>query len=181
MSGQPGKPRSPAPPPRFCPSPTKEWRMLIAQSSSPLQTNENVVDVDVSVPSDESEREDSGYVPRSSVVRMPSGLSDFTDGGFAALQLYDGWMDDRPGKRPPPPLFDTFSERGDDELDLDALPTFGRVRIDDGSRSPSPAEETAKIWDRMFCTFDTSVLVCPGIGLADDDDEEGLRVPWAPS
>ena len=69
------------------------------------------------------------------------------------------------------------TERGDDELE----PTFGRVRIDDGSRSPSPAEETAKIWDRMFCTFDTSVLVCPGIGPADDDDEEGLRVPWAPS
>ena len=156
-------------------------RMLMAQSSSPPQDSSDVVDVDVSVPSDESEREDSGYVPRSSVVRMPSGLSDFTDGGFAALQLYDGWMDDRPGKRPPPPLFDTFSERGDDELDLDALPTFGRVRIDDGSRSPSPAEETAKIWDRMFCTFDTSVLVCPGIGPADDDDEEGLRVPWAPS
>ena len=153
--------------------------MLMAQSSSPPQDSSDVVDVDVSVPSDESEREDSGYVPRSSVVRMPSGLSDFTDGGFAALQLYDGWMDDRPGKRPPPPLFDTFSERGDDELD--ALPTFGRVRIDDGSRSPSPAEETAKIWDRMFCTFDTSVLVCPGIGLAGDDDEEGLRVPWAPS
>ena len=85
-------------------------------------------------------------------------------------------MDDRPGKRP---LFDTFSERGDDELDAPA--TFGRVRIDDGSRSPSPAEETAKIWDRMFCTFDTSVLVCPGIGPADDDDEEGLRVPCAPS
>ena len=175
MSGQPGKPRSPAPPPRFCPSPTKEWRMLIAQSSSPLQTNENVVDVDVSVPSDESEREDSGYVPRSSVVRMPSGLSDFTDGGFAALQLYDGWMDVSTGKRPPPPLFDTFSERGDDELD------FGRLRIDDGSRSPSPAEETARVWDRLFCSFDTSVLVCPGVGLADDDDEEGLRVPWAPS
>ena len=154
--------------------------MLMAKSSSPPQDSSDVVDVDVSVPSDESEREDSGYVPRSSVVRMPSGLSDFTDGGFAALQLYDGWMDDRPGKRPPPPLFDTFSERGDDELDLDALPTFGRVRIDDGSRSPSPAEETAKIWDRMFCTFDTSVLVCPGIGPVDDDDEEGLRVPWAP-
>ena len=172
MSGQPGKPRSPAPPPRFCPSPTKEWRMLIAQSSSPPQDSSDVVDVDVSVPSDESEREDSGYVPRSSVVRMP-------DGNLASLQLYDGWMDDRPGKRPaPPPLFDTFSERGDDELD--ALP-FGRVRLDDGSRSPSPAEETAKIWDRMFCTFDTSVLVCPGIGPADDDDEEGLRVPWAPS
>ena len=169
MSGQPGKPRSPAPPPRFCPSPTKEWRMLIAQSSSPLQTNENVVDVDVSVPSDESEREDSGYVPRSSVVLMP-------DGNLASLQLYDGWMDDRPGKRP---LFDTFSERGDDELDAPA--TFGRVRIDDGSRSPSPAEETARVWDRLFCSFDTSVLVCPGVGLADDDDEEGLRVPWAPS
>ena len=173
MSGQPGTNRSRAPPPRFCPSPTK-IRMLMAQSSSPPQASETVVDVDVSVPSDESEREDSGYVPRSSVVRMP-------DGNLASLQLYDGWMDDRPGKRPPPPLFDTFSERGDDELDLDALPTFGRVRIDDGSRSPSPAEETAKIWDRLFCTFDTSVLVCPGIGLADDDDEEGLRVPWAPS
>ena len=174
MSGQPGKPRSPAPPPRFCPSPTK-IRMLMAQSSSPPQASETVVDVDVSVPSDESEREDSGYVPRSSVVRMP-------DGNLASLQLYDGWMDDRPGKMPPPPLFDTFSERGDDELELDALPPFGRVRIDDGSRSPSPAEETAKIWDRMFCTFDTSVLVCPGIGPADDDDdEEGLRVPWAPS
>ena len=171
MSGQPGTNRSRAPPPRFCPSPTK-IRMLMAQSSSPPQASETVVDVDVSVPSDESEREDSGYVPRSSVVRMP-------DGNLASLQLYDGWMDDRPGKRPPPPpLFDTFSERGDDELD--ALP-FGRVRIDDGSRSPSPAEETAKIWDRMFCTFDTSVLVCPGIGPADDDDEEGLRVPWAPS
>ena len=169
MSGQPGTNRSRAPPPRFCPSPTK-IRMLMAQSSSPPQASETVVDVDVSVPSDESEREDSGYVPRSSVVRMP-------DGNLASLQLYDGWMDDRPGKRPPP-LFDTFSERGDDELD--ALP-FGRVRLDDGSRSPSPAEETAKIWDRMFCTFDTSVLVCPGIGLADDDDEEGLRVPWAPS
>ena len=179
MSGQPGTNRSNVPPPRFCPSPTK-IRMLMAQSSSPPQASETVVDVDVSVPSDESEREDSGYVPRSSVVRMPSGLSDFTDGGFAALQLYDGWMDDRPGKRPPPPpLFDTFSERGDDELDAPA--TFGRLRIDDGSRSPSPAEETAKIWDRMFCTFDTSVLVCPGIGPADDDDEEGLRVPWAPS
>ena len=174
MSGQPGTNRSRAPPPRFCPSPTK-IRMLMAQSSSPPQASETVVDVDVSVPSDESEREDSGYVPRSSVVRMP-------DGNLASLQLYDGWMDDRPGKRPPPPLFDTFSERGDDELDLDALPTFGRVRLDDGSRSPSPAEETAKIWDRMFCTFDTSVLVCPGIGPADgDDDEEGLRVPWAPS
>ena len=146
-------------------------RMLMAQSSSPPQASETVVDVDVSVPSDESEREDSGYVPRSSVVRMP-------DGNLASLQLYDGWMDDRPGKRPPPPLFDTFSERGDDELD--ALP-FGRVRLDDGSRSPSPAEETARVWDRLFCTFDTSVLVCPGIGLADDDDEEGLRVPWAPS
>ena len=171
MSGQPGTNRSRAPPPRFCPSPTK-IRMLMAQSSSPPQASETVVDVDVSVPSDESEREDSGYVPRSSVVRMP-------DGNLASLQLYDGWMDDRPGKRPaPPPLFDTFSERGDDELD--ALP-FGRVRLDDGSRSPSPAEETAKIWDRMFCTFDTSVLVCPGIGPADDDDEEGLRVPWAPS
>ena len=171
MSGQPGTNRSRAPPPRFCPSPTK-IRMLMAQSSSPPQASEIVVDVDVSVPSDESEREDSGYVPRSSVVRMP-------DGNLASLQLYDGWMDDRPGKRPPPPpLFDTFSERGDDELD--ALP-FGRVRLDDGSRSPSPAEETAKIWDRMFCTFDTSVLVCPGIGIADDDDEEGLRVPWAPS
>ena len=171
MSGQPGTNRSRAPPPRFCPSPTK-IRMLMAQSSSPPQASETVVDVDVSVPSDESEREDSGYVPRSSVVRMP-------DGNLASLQLYDGWMDDRPGKRPPPPpLFDTFSERGDDELD--ALP-FGRVRLDDGSRSPSPAEETAKIWDRMFCTFDTSVLVCPGIGIADDDDEEGLRVPWAPS
>ena len=171
MSGQPGTNRSRAPPPRFCPSPTK-IRMLMAQSSSPPQASETVVDVDVSVPSDESEREDSGYVPRSSVVRMP-------DGNLASLQLYDGWMDDRPGKRPPPPpLFDTFSERGDDELD--ALP-FGRVRLGDGSRSPSPAEETAKIWDRMFCTFDTSVLVCPGIGLADDDDEEGLRVPWAPS
>ena len=151
-------------------------RMLMAQSSSPPQASETVVDVDVSVPSDESEREDSGYVPRSSVVLMPSGLSDFTDGGFAALQLYDGWMDDRPGKRP---LFDTFSERGDDELDAPA--TFGRVRIDDGSRSPSPAEETARVWDRLFCSFDTSVLVCPGIGPADDDDEEGLRVPWAPS
>ena len=170
MSGQPGTNRSRAPPPRFCPSPTK-IRMLMAQSSSPPQDSSDVVDVDVSVPSDESEREDSGYVPRSSVVRMP-------DGNLASLQLYDGWMDDRPGKRPPPPLFDTFSERGDDELD--ALP-FGRVRLDDGSRSPSPAEETAKIWDRMFCTFDTSVLVCPGIGPADDDDEEGLRVPWAPS
>ena len=170
MSGQPGKPRSPAPPPRFCPSPTK-IRMLMAQSSSPPQASETVVDVDVSVPSDESEREDSGYVPRSSVVRMP-------DGNLASLQLYDGWMDDRPGLLP---LFDTFSERGDDELELDALPTFGRLRIDDGSRSPSPAEETAKIWDRMFCTFDTSVLVCPGIGPVDDDDEEGLRVPWAPS
>ena len=181
MSGQPGKPRIGAPPPRFCPSPTKEMRMLMAQSSSPPQDSSDVVDVDVSVPSDESEREDSGYVPRSSVVRMPSGLSDFTDGGFAALQLYDGWMDDRPGKRPPPPLFDTFSERGDDEIQLDAPATFGRVRIDDGSRSPSPAEETARVWDRLFCSFDTSVLVCPGVGLADDDDEEGLRVPWAPS
>ena len=168
MSGQPGTNRSRAPPPRFCPSPTK-IRMLMAQSSSPPQDSSDVVDVDVSVPSDESEREDSGYVPRSSVVLMP-------DGNLASLQLYDGWMDDRPGKRPPP-LFDTFSERGDDELE----PTFGRVRIADGSRSPSPAEETAKIWDRMFCTFDTSVLVCPGIGPADDDDEEGLRVPWAPS
>ena len=171
MSGQPGTNRS-APPPRFCPSPTKEMRMLMAQSCSPPQASETVVDVDVSVPSDESEREDSGYVPRSSVVLMP-------DGNLASLQLYDGWMDDRPGKRPPPPLFDTFSERGDDELDAPA--TFGRLRIDDGSRSPSPAEETAKIWDRMFCTFDTSVLVCPGIGPADDDDDEGLRVPWAPS
>ena len=170
MSGQPGTNRSRAPPPRFCPSPTK-IRMLMAQSSSPPQASETVVDVDVSVPSDESEREDSGYVPRSSVVRMP-------DGNLASLQLYDGWMDDRPGLLP---LFDTFSERGDDELELDALPTFGRLRIDDGSRSPSPAEETAKIWDRMFCTFDTSVLVCPGIGPADDDDEEGHRVPWAPS
>ena len=113
-------------------------------------------------------------MPRSSVVLMP-------DGNLASLQLYDGWMDDRPGKRPPPPpLFDTFSERGDDKLE-DALPTFGRVRIDDGSRSPSPAEETARVWDRLFCSFDTSVLVCPGVGLADDDDEEGLRVPWAPS
>ena len=156
--------------------------MLMAQSSSPPQDSSDVVDVDVSVPSDESEREDSGYVPRSSVVRMPSGLSDFTDGGFAALQLYDGWMDVSPGKRPPPPpLFDTFSERGDDEIQLDAPATFGRVRIDDGSRSPSPAEETARVWDRLFCSFDTSVLVCPGVGLADDDDEEGLRVPWAPS
>ena len=170
MSGQPGTNRSRAPPPRFCPSPTK-IRMLMAQSSSPPQASETVVDVDVSVPSDESEREDSGYVPRSSVVLMP-------DGNLASLQLYDGWMDDRPGLLP---LFDTFSERGDDELELDALPTFGRLRIDDGSRSPSPAEETAKIWDRMFCTFDTSVLVCPGIGPVDDDDEEGLRVPWAPS
>ena len=169
MSGQPGTNRSRAPPPRFCPSPTK-IRMLMAQSSSPPQASETVVDVDVSVPSDESEREDSGYVPRSSVVLMP-------DGNLASLQLYDGWMDDRPGKRPPPPLFDTFSERGDDELE----PTFGRVRIDDGSRSPSPAEETARVWDRLFCSFDTSVLVCPGVGLADDDDEEGLRVPWAPS
>ena len=147
-------------------------RMLMAQSSSPPQASETVVDVDVSVPSDESEREDSGYVPRSSVVLMP-------DGNLASLQLYDGWMDDRPGKRPPPPLFDTFSERGDDELEAPA--TFGRVRIDDGSRSPSPAEETARVWDRLFCSFDTSVLVCPGVGLADDDDEEGLRVPWAPS
>ena len=147
--------------------------MAMAQSSSPPQASETVVDVDVSVPSDESEREDSGYVPRSSVVLMP-------DGNRASLQLYDGWMDDRPGKRPPPPpLFDTFSERGDDELD--ALPTFGRVRIDDGSRSPSPAEETARVWDRLFCSFDTSVLVCPGVGLADDDDEEGLRGPGAPS
>ena len=149
-------------------------RMLMAQSSSPPQASETVVDVDVSVPSDESEREDSGYVPRSSVVLMP-------DGNLASLQLYDGWMDDRPGKRPPPPLFDTFSERGDDEIQLDAPATFGRVRIDDGSRSPSPAEETARVWDRLFCSFDTSVLVCPGVGLADDDDEEGLRVPWAPS
>jgi len=148
-------------------------RMLMAQSSSPPQASETVVDVDVSVPSDESEREDSGYVPRSSVVLMP-------DGNLASLQLYDGWMDDRPGQRPPPPpLFDTFSERGDDELDAPA--TFGRLRIDDGSRSPSPAEETARVWDRLFCSFDTSVLVCPGIGPADDDDEEGLRVPWAPS
>ena len=147
-------------------------RMLMAQSSSPPQASETVVDVDVSVPSDESEREDSGYVPRSSVVLMP-------DGNLASLQLYDGWMDDQPGKRPPPPLFDTFSERGDDELEAPA--TFGRVRIDDGSRSPSPAEETARVWDRLFCSFDTSVLVCPGVGLADDDDEEGLRVPWAPS
>ena len=171
MSGQPGTNRSRAPPPRFCPSPTK-IRMLMAQSSSPPQASETVVDVDVSVPSDESEREDSGYVPRSSVVLMP-------DGNLASLQLYDGWMDDRPGKRPPPPLFDTFSERGDDELDAPA--TFGRLRIDDGSRSPSPAEETARVWDRLFCSFDTSVLVCPGVGLADDDDEEGLRVPWAPS
>ena len=143
--------------------------MLMAQSSSPPQDSSDVVDVDVSVPSDESEREDSGYVPRSSVVLMP-------DGNLASQQLYDGWMDDRPGKRP---LFDTFSERGDDELDAPA--TFGRVRIDDGSRSPSPAEETARVWDRLFCSFDTSVLVCPGVGLADDDDEEGLRVPWAPS
>ena len=151
--------------------------MAMAQSSSPPQDSSDssdVVDVDVSVPSDESEREDSGYVPRSSVVLMP-------DGNLASLQLYDGWMDDRPGKRPPPPpLFDTFSERGDDKLE-DALPTFGRVRIDDGSRSPSPAEETARVWDRLFCSFDTSVLVCPGVGLADDDDEEGLRVPWATS
>ena len=147
-------------------------RMLMAQSSSPPQASETVVDVDVSVPSDESEREDSGYVPRSSVVLMP-------DGNLASLQLYNGWMDDRPGKRPPPPLFDTFSERGDDELDAPA--TFGRVRIDDGSRSPSPAEETARVWDRLFCSFDSSVLVCPGIGPADDDDDEGLRVPWAPS
>ena len=147
-------------------------RMLMAQSSSPPQASETVVDVDVSVPSDESEREDSGYVPRSSVVLMP-------DGNLASLPLYNGWMDDRPGKRPPPPLFDTFSERGDDELDAPA--TFGRLRIDDGSRSPSPAEETARVWDRLFCSFDTSVLVCPGVGLADDDDEEGLRVPWAPS
>ena len=146
-------------------------RMLMAQSSSPPQASETVVDVDVSVPSDESEREDSGYVPRSSVVLMP-------DGNLASLQLYDGWMDDRPAKRP---LFDTFSERGDDEIQLDAPATFGRVRIDDGSRSPSPAEETARVWDRLFCSFDTSVLVCPGVGLADDDDEEGLRVPWAPS
>ena len=145
-------------------------RMLMAQSSSPPQASETVVDVDVSVPSDESEREDSGYVPRSSVVLMP-------DGNLASLQLYDGWMDDQPGKRLP--LFDTFSERGDDELEAPA--TFGRVRIDDGSRSPSPAEETARVWDRLFCSFDTSVLVCPGVGLADDDDEEGLRVPWAPS
>ena len=146
--------------------------MLMAQSSSPPQDSSDVVDVDVSVPSDESEREDSGYVPRSSVVLMP-------DGNLASLQLYDGWMDDRPGKRPPPPPFvDTFSERGDDELDAPA--TFGRLRIDDGSRSPSPAEETARVWDRLFCSFDTSVLVCPGVGLADDDDEEGLRVPWAP-
>ena len=91
-------------------------RMLMAQSSSPPQASETVVDVDVSVPSDESEREDSGYVPRSSVVRMP-------DGNLASLQLYDGWMDDRPGKRP---LFDTFSERGDDELDAPA--TFRRRR-----------------------------------------------------
>ena len=173
MSGQPGTNRSNAPPPRFCPSPTKVRRMLMAQSSSPPQASETVVDVDVSVPSDESEREDSGYVPRSSVVLMP-------DGNLASLQLYDGWMDDRPGKRPPP-LFDTFSERGDDEIQLDAPATFGRVRIDDGSRSPSPAEETARVWDRLFCSFDTSVLVCPGVGLADDDDEEGLRVPWAPS
>ena len=102
MSGQPGTNRSRAPPPRFCPSPTK-IRMLMAQSSSPPQASETVVDVDVSVPSDESEREDSGYVPRSSVVLMP-------DGNLASLQLYDGWMDDRPGKRP---LFDTFSERGE--------------------------------------------------------------------
>lgn len=145
--------------------------MAMAQSSSPPQDSSDVVDVDVSVPSDESEREDSGYVPRSSVVLMP-------DGNLASLQLYDGWMDDQPGKRLP--LFDTFSERGDDKLE-DALPTFGRVRIDDGSRSPSPAEETARVWDRLFCSFDTSVLVCPGVGLADDDDEEGLRVPWAPS
>ena len=172
MSGQPGTNRGNAPPPRFCPSPTKEKRMAMAQSSSPPQASETVVDVDVSVPSDESEREDSGYVPRSSVVLMP-------DGNLASQQLYDGWMDDRPGKRPPPPLFDTFSERGDDELDAPA--TFGRLRIDDGSRSPSPAEETARVWDRLFCSFDTSVLVCPGVGLADDDDEEGLRVPWAPS
>ena len=146
--------------------------MLMAQSSSPPQDSSDVVDVDVSVPSDESEREDSGYVPRSSVVLMP-------DGNLASLQLYDGWMDDRPGKRPPPPpQFDTFTERGDDEFDAPA--TFGRLRIDDGSRSPAPAEETARVWDRLFCSFDTSVLVCPGIGLADDDDEEGLRVPWAP-
>ena len=147
----------------------------MAQSSSPPQDSSDssdVVDVDVSVPSDESEREDSGYVPRSSVVLMP-------DGNLASLQLYDGWMDDQPGKRLP--LFDTFSERGDDEIQLDAPATFGRVRIDDGSRSPSPAEETARVWDRLFCSFDTSVLVCPGVGLADDDDEEGLRVPWAPS
>ena len=94
--------------------------MLMAQSSSPPQASETVVDVDVSVPSDESEREDSGYVPRSSVVLMP-------DGNLASLQLYDGWMDDRPGKRP---LFDTFSERGDDEIQLDAPATFGRVRIE---------------------------------------------------
>ena len=144
-------------------------RIILAQSSSPPQDSSDVVDVDVSVPSDESEREDSGYVPRSSEDLKP-------DGTLASLQLYDGWMDDRPGKRP---LFDTFSERGDDELDAPA--TFGRVRIDDGSRSPSPAEETARVWDRLFCSFDTSVLVCPGVGLADDDDEEGLRVPWAPS
>ena len=79
MSGQPGTNRSNAPPPRFCPSPTKVRRMLMAQSSSPPQASETVVDVDVSVPSDESEREDSGYVPRSSVVLMP-------DGNLASLQ-----------------------------------------------------------------------------------------------
>ena len=47
MSGQPGKPRIGAPPPRFCPSPTKEMRMLMAQSSSPPQDSSDVVDVDV--------------------------------------------------------------------------------------------------------------------------------------
>ena len=52
--------------------------MLMAQSCSPPQDSSDVVDVDVSVPSDESEREDSGYVPRSSVVLMPDGnLEDY--------------------------------------------------------------------------------------------------------
>ena len=139
-------------------------RMLMAQSSSPPQDSSDVVDVDVSVPSDESEREDSGYVPRSSVVRMPSGLSDFADGGFAALQLYDGWMDDRPGKRPPPPpLFDTFSERGDDELD--ALP-FGRVRLDDGLRSSRLKSRLLKTAvPAADCTLDAASV--SGTGSAD--------------
>ena len=47
MSGQPGTNRGNAPPPLFCPSPTKEIRMLMAQSSSPPQDSSDVVDVDV--------------------------------------------------------------------------------------------------------------------------------------